>query len=469
MKIVVCIRQGLDGEINPFDASAYETALQIKDAEITLLSMGPSSAEGLLLKLTRLGAEKAILLSDKGFAGADTLATAYTLSLAINKIRPDLILCGRQTLVGDTAQTGPMLSVLSGYSLITNVMAVKSIEENKITCDTREEGEKTASLPALVTLERINNLRLPRLGSKLGVCETWDANYLKADLSKCGLTGSPTRVIKTFENASGRRKCRFVKANDLKDIIEKALNEQKHLAAEDSSGGKRLKKVLSVGKAPLEYADSVCENVKIIDSKEESEIISFIKSEDPDAVIWGSDPWSKRTSARVAAVMGLGLCADCTSLETDGEILYMIRPALGGSIIAKIKSVTRPAMATVRTTENGTADILVAAGYGVKDSIDKVKLFAKSLSADLVATRKMVDNNFLPYDLQVGLTGKSVSPSVYIALGVSGAVHHIVGIERSGTIIAVNPQKDAPIFDYADYGIISDLEEFLNNIKGEVL
>ena len=96
-----------------FDASAYEAALRIGNAEVILLSMGPRSDGDFLLRLTRLGAKRGILLSDKIFAGADTLATAYTLSLAINKIDPELVFCGRQTLVGDTGQTGPMLSVFS--------------------------------------------------------------------------------------------------------------------------------------------------------------------------------------------------------------------------------------------------------------------------------------------------------------------------------------------------------------------
>ena len=126
MRIVVCVRQGLDGEINPFDACAYEEALRVPNAEVILLSMGPESAKDFLLRLTRLGAKKAILLSDKAFAGADTIATAYTLSLSVKKLSPDLVFCGRQTLIGDTAQTGPMLSVYADMSLITNVMEIKT-------------------------------------------------------------------------------------------------------------------------------------------------------------------------------------------------------------------------------------------------------------------------------------------------------------------------------------------------------
>lgn len=138
----------------------------------------------------------------------------------------------------------------------------------------------------------------------------------------------------------------------------------------------------------------------------------------------------------------------------------MYRPALSGSIIAKIKSLTKPAMATVRTTQNAS-DIVVTAGYGVKDVLNVVKAFAEKLNADMATTRKAVDNNIMPYSLQVGLTGKTVSPHVYIAVGVSGAVHHIVGMQRSGTIIVINPDKEAPIFEYADYGIVAKAEDVL--------
>ena len=138
----------------------------------------------------------------------------------------------------------------------------------------------------------------------------------------------------------------------------------------------------------------------------------------------------------------------------------MYRPALSGSIIAKIVSLTKPAMATVRTTKQG-GDTVVCAGFGANESLDKVKAFAESLNADMAATRKAVDNNILPYPLQVGLTGKTVSPPVYIAIGVSGAVHHIVGMQQAGTVIAINLDKSAPIFEYSDFGIIGSVAEVL--------
>ena len=454
MKILVCIRQGLDGEINPFDASAYEEALKIKGAEITLLSMGPLSAKDFLLSLTRLGAKKAILLSDKAFAGADTLATAYTLSLAVNKIKPDLIFCGRQTLVGDTAQTGSMLSVLAKTSLITNVMSIDEIGDS-ITCTTRDEGVQTVAFPALLTVERINTLRLPSILSKTGEVVIWSAEDIGANAEKCGLSGSPTRVVKTFENESGKRKCKFVSISELPRIIENALNNKKENVIKATSGEQKLSKVVIVGEGPRPFAETVSNDITVLPLTNADDLAQKIGELSPNAVLWGSDSLSKKLSSQVAAMLKLGLCADCTLLETDGNELYMYRPALSGSVIAKIISRTKPAMATVRTVQSG-ADIMVAAGYGAREALNTVKAFAEKYSAELVTTRKMVDNDILPYNMQVGLTGKTVSPPVYVAVGVSGAVHHIAGMQKSGTIIAINPDKDAPIFDYADYGIIAD-------------
>lgn len=457
MKILVCIRQGLDGEINPFDACAYEAALQIKDAEVTIISMGPAACKDFLLRLTRLGAKNAILLSDSAFAGADTIATAYTLSLAVKKIGPDLVFCGRQTLVGDTAQTGPMLSVYADMSLITNVMSIEEIGEN-ITCKTRDMGSQTVALPALLTIERINNLRLPSLLSKVGEVQIWSAEDLGADVAKCGLKGSPTRVLKTFENESGKRKCKFIDFTELENAIKEGISKNQEKVKVSSNINNKLSKVCIVGEAPLDFAKTVSDDISVLPLTTANEIADKITELRPNAVLWGSDSLSKKLSAQVSAMLNLGLCADCTLLETDGEKLIMYRPALSGSIIAKIESLTVPAMATVRTTQNGN-NIVVAAGFGAKDNLDKIKAFAESIGADMATTRKAVDNNILPYDMQVGLTGKTVSPPVYILVGVSGAVHHIVGMERAGTVIAINIDKEAPIFEYADYGIIGDINE----------
>lgn len=459
MKILVCVRQGLDGTINPFDACAYEEALNISGSEVILISMGPPTTKEFLHNLTRLGAKKAILLSDTSFAGADTLATAYTLSLAVKKIKPDLIFCGRQTLIGDTAQTGPMLSVYSNFNLITNVMCIEEIGSN-ISCLTRDNIKETVELPALLTIERINNLRLPSITSKLGELEIWDSLDINADIDRCGLKGSPTRVIKSFENESGKRKCKFISPIELNEIIDKSLNKNTSTDFFDISSDKKISKVYIVGNSPIKFAKSISDDICVLPILDAKSIAHEILVNKPNVVLWGGDLLSKKTAAQVSAMLNLGLCADCTLLETDGSTLYMYRPALSGSVIAKIVSNSKPVMATVKTMQD-SSDILVGVGYGAKHCISTVKAFADNLSAELVASRKAVDNDLMPYSMQVGLTGKTVSPKIYIPVGISGAIHHITGMNKSGTVIAINNDKDAPIFEYADYGILGNIEDVL--------
>ena len=463
MKIVVCIRQSADGEINPFDASAYETALRIKGAEVTILSMGPEKTAAFLENLTRLGAKDAVLLTDKAFAGADTLATSYTLSLAINRLKPDLIICGRQSVDGDTGQVGPSISINTGYTLLTNIMSIVSCEDKVIGINRAGESV-SADFPALITVEKSLNLRLPSIRSKVSNVTVWGAEDLNADLSRCGLTGSPTRVMKTFENEQDRRRCKFIAPSELKAAIEDGLKKgAKKITPQVSD--KKLKNVWIVGDSPREAANTVAESITVIPIDIPQKMAEAIKNGKPDAVLWGSDPLSKAIAPQVAALLKTGLCADCTALETDGENLYMYRPACSGNIIAKIRCETEPPMATVRTAEKDQKNIVIGIGYGAKESIAEIKEFAEYSGAGLAATRKMVDNDYLPYELQVGLTGKSVNPDVYIALGISGAVHHIAGIRQSGTVIAVNPDKSAPIFNYSDYGIVAEINEVLSLIK----
>ncbi len=455
MKVVVCLRRGLDGELGAFDAAAYEAALSLPGTEVTLLSMGPAQTAEYMHHLTRLGAKKAILLSDPVFAGSDTLATAYILASAIGKLSPDLILCGRQTLVGDTGQVGPMLSAFLELPLITQVTGLQ-IADGNLTCATLEQGTQQAALPTLVAVERNFVLRKPSIRSRLGELEVWNAKDLGVDPDKCGLQGSPTRVLKTFENTAGRRKCRFISLQELPAVLDKALQEN---APEEigSETKEKLSGLCIVGQSPRIMAEAVSDDITELPLSDEDTLIEQIRALAPNAVLWGSDPRSKALAGRISARLGLGLCADCTSLEAEGDTLVMYRPALSGSVLAKIVSLTKPAMATVRTAKAGE-NIVVTAGWGAKDSADVVCRFARSLGAELCASRKMVDMGLMPYETQVGLTGRKVCPKVYIAVGVSGAVHHIAGMDRSGTVIAINPDKNASIFSYADYGILEAAE-----------
>lgn len=466
MKIVVCVKQTVQGDLNPFDACAYEAALQIAGAEVVLLSMGPEKTKDFLLNLTRLGAKEAYLLCDRAFAGADTLATSYALSRAIKKLEPDLVICGRQTIDGDTGQTGPALSVLAGLSLITNVMKVESVD-GAITCQTRTMGEKTVPYPALITVERINHLRLPSIRSKETEVILWNADDLGADKARCGLKGSPTKVLASFQNEDGKRKCKFVDASMLDELIEEGLKKEKARITPKNTDECKLKNVWIVGEKCREMAETISGDIHVIDREGAEDMgdrfaelfAALVRKEQPSVILWDSDAWSKGEAPKVAALLRTGLCADCTVLETDGDNLYMYRPAFSGNIIAKIGCTTRPQMATIRTMTDGGSDIICAMGKGVKDSKELIEDYAKSRGWETAASRLAVDSEMFPYEKQVGMTGKTVSPTVYIAVGISGAVHHIAGMKQSGTVIAINPDKKAPIFDYADYGIVAAAEE----------
>jgi electron transfer flavoprotein alpha subunit len=136
----------------------------------------------------------------------------------------------------------------------------------------------------------------------------------------------------------------------------------------------------------------------------------------------------------------------------------MYRPAFGGNIIAKIVCDTSPVMATVRT-KGDSAQLIFGVGVGAVSALDKISAAAEKAGAEVCASRGAVDKGLAPYTAQVGLTGRTVAPRVYVAFGISGAVHHLVGMSASGTVIAVNKDKNAPIFEYADYGVVADVNE----------
>lgn len=446
MKILVCAKV-VKGELNPFDESALECALQLSD-DVTVISMGPKSCESVLKPLTRLGA-KVILISDHNFAGSDTLATSYILSTAIEQMDYDLILCGRQSIDGDTAQVGPMLSQMLRTSLITNALKLQ-VKGNNVFAGTRT-GEECARLPALVTLERGYVLRFPSIFSRIGDVKIIDNDMLKCDIQKCGSAGSPTKVLQAFENERGKRRCKFISMDELIPLVD-GLMKQNQVASKKNDSEKKLKSVWAIGEEVLEKAEEIAQEVILVEKTEPREIYEKALNEKPDVILWNADLWGRRNAPIVAAMLGTGLCADCTMLEADGENLIMYRPAQGGNITAKIKCVTKPQMATVRT-KSQSSDIIVSGGKGIAEATEKLYALAEKLGAEIGASRGLVDMNKAPYDKQIGLTGKTVSPKIYIAIGISGAIHHTCAIEGSTTVIAINPDKNARIFEYADFGI----------------
>ena len=210
------IREGVPFIINPFDTHAVETALQLKDqygSKVIAITMGPPNAKETLRRCLALGVDEVILVSDRAFGGADTLATSYVLAETIKQIGQhfgpvDLVICGKQTIDGDTAQVGPGIAMRMGLSQLTLVDQVVEVDAPKrmITVRRKLEGRKEivqATLPALLTVVREINLpRYPivnrRLMAELVEIPTWTNEKLQLATDQIGLKGSPTNVKKIF-------------------------------------------------------------------------------------------------------------------------------------------------------------------------------------------------------------------------------------------------------------------------------
>jgi electron transfer flavoprotein beta subunit len=204
------IREGVASILNPFDMYAVEEAIRIKErvgGTVYVLSMGPPQVAEALRETIGMGVDEAILISDRAFAGSDTLATAYSLGKAIEKIGDvKLILCGKQAIDGDTAQVGPEIAENMGLPHLTYVKHINEITEEKMVAERmNEDGFERVEipLPALITVvKEINEPRMPSLKgmmrAKKAEIPIWSAADINADEAMIGLKGSPTWVKRIF-------------------------------------------------------------------------------------------------------------------------------------------------------------------------------------------------------------------------------------------------------------------------------
>jgi len=204
------IRQGIKNVINPFDTYALEEGVRLREklgGKVTVISMGPPQAVDMLREAISLGADEAVLLSDSSFAGADTWATAYTLTGAAKKIGQfDLVICGRQSTDGDTAQVGPEMAEMLGIPFVAYVGRIEEVASGQIRLKRMiDEGHEIMLSPLPLVITVTKEINVPRLPSLRGIMKSksakipvWTLQDLGIDPNKVGLAGSYTKVVKIF-------------------------------------------------------------------------------------------------------------------------------------------------------------------------------------------------------------------------------------------------------------------------------
>ncbi len=532
--------------INPFDKRAVEEAIRIKEkrgAEVVVATLGPPSAAEVLNASLRMGADRAILISDPGFAGSDTLITSRVLSLVVGKIEPDLILLGKYSLDGETSQVPPEVALFSGYAFRTSISRIEFEDGGKMIVEQDEDDGSTdyeIALPALLSVsEKINRARFvpPSVPDMTSRIEKWSASDLSTLIKG---SDSPTVVESTVRIESKRSVEYMDRLDTILDMVRSISSSGENRGIDritigDAIPGGRHALVVAAGdkRTAFELSAKMCNlgkgkfNTVLLGSFSPAEveglachsylhlkngsnlaisdyIADYIKREKPEFVVFPSNIAGREISAFVAAKLSLGLTADCIDLAVENGKLIQYKPAFGGGMVARITSRTKPEMATVRPgmfpfsiaeshfsvhdidltgkfedkvvasrkipdtfrrLQGSRIIIGLGKGIGSKENVGEVVKFADRIGAAVGGTRPIVDLGWLPRQQQIGLTGYSISPDLYIAIGIGGHDNHVVGTRYAGKIVAVNRDRNAPIFNYSDFGLIEDSMEFVRKFS----
>lgn len=576
-------RDGVDSMMNPFDRRAMLEARRLKDetgGTIAAITMGPPQAESILRECLAIGADRAVHLSDRGFAGADTLATARALARATETVGFDLVLAGRYSIDSETGQVGPEVAALLGVPFLGGVRRLDvSVGEGGATVDVECEGddgfiEVDAPAPVVVTCTDRWKTRVPRVmpddDAAAGAVETWSVADLGGSPDDYGQAGSPTWVeevqpvvserravrrrhdedgaidemLRTFEEAravagaSGPRPLRHPQCvgaspdvwvlgergpdGQVRAVTWELLSAADVLAAETGSAtgiflleptraddaarpappddlsdemGRRGADVLYVSEAPVAATVDVLE--------------AAIRAHRPKRVLAPATAVGRDLVPQVAARLGLGLTGDAIGVELDeAGRLQQLKPAFGGQVVAPILSRTSPEVVTLRPgvlecaasdpgraparvvrfddpgaapprvrcrsfeSEVGPeaaaleeAPVVVCVGFGLGEAgVEKARRLADRLGGVVAGTRRVCDLKWLPRQAQIGLSGRSVSPDLYVGFGVRGSFNHMVGLRRAKTVVAVNHDPEAEVFGVSDFGIVGDASAVLDEL-----
>ena len=580
------VREGVPNEVNPYDVLALSLAMRLRQeqgAEVVALTMGPPQASDALVQALAMGADRAVHLNDRAFAGSDTLATSRALALALEREQPDLVICGRNSTDAETGQVGPEIAEILGVPQITAVSKLDLDPEAGTISATRltDEGyqELECSLPVLVTItdgaaEEIYPRREQMQEAASRPVQQVTAADLTEDLSQFGLDGSPTWVDEIFSLESTRlgtvvrdlppdksvaQLMEFLEERGVFDgdassqsggaargpRLERGAQGAIWVAAEIIGGEVRPVTLELLGRA-RELASQIGTSVEAVligdaDDGRVRQLTAYgadtvhvtvgpglaeydtethtaaltaaINAHSPYAVLVPSTANGRDLAARVAGRLHLGLTGDCVGLDIDDEgRLSQLKPAFGGSIVAPILSRTLPNMATVRPgiltacepddsiepvvnrIEVGTVEasgvrvlrsvsdesaegaelehaariVSVGKGIGGPENLGPIRELASAFGASIGTTRDVCDLGWLPRQYQIGLSGKAVAPELYVAVALRGPFNHTVGIQRSGTIVAINNSARSQIFRASDFGILGDWNEIVPELTSAV-
>jgi len=574
------IRRDGDNVISAYDLRAVALAMELKarfGADTTVITMGPPQARAAIEDALAMGIDRGVLLSDRAFAGADTLATARALAAWLKPRAFDLILAGKYSLDAETGQVGPEVAAILRVAQASGVRKLEidgaAIKAERESDEGYEEVE--TAMPCLVTCaERVAQPIKVKAGAteaaKSKPLEVVGADKLNIDSSQLGFAGSPTWVSEVRAVETPKTSCTFIDPDDPEraaaSLIERldrrgaltprqsvrraiSLSIRKPAAKRDlwvivetnlagavtratleilsradslasQLGGAAI--AIGIGASSASHAGVLAsygaDRMVVLDASEldgyspdgvARAVASLARERTPWGIFVSASERGRDWGPRLAADLGLGLTGDAIGLELDSQDrLVALKAAFGGNIVAPILSKTYPQMATIRSgvLELGepnaarrietevvrvkldaplsrmirahslvdttlealeSAQVVVGIGTGVggPDGVAAVKDLARTLRAGMCATRRVTDAGWVPRQLQVGLTGKSIDPRLYFAIGIRGVPNHTVGIKRAQTVVAINNDPEAPIFERADFGIVADWKAVLPALR----
>jgi len=556
------VREGIEAQVNPLDLQALGHALALREAaggSVLALSMGPPAAREALEEALRRGADRALHLLDQRFAGADTLATARALSHALASEQPDLVLFGRSTLDGATAQVGPQTAELLGLPQLTQAVAIETHGEGglRVTCETERGVEHwRTALPVAVTVDRGPDPAEPDSGRAVEV-EERSAEELGGGPREYGTRGSKTYVTEVNAVSLTREVERVEGAAEGAKRIERLVAERVHGAERTPRGDARASpsralwviaehdgddlhpvslegiacaaevaaeldaEVVSVllcadpGGAPAELAAHGADRVLVLrhprlaDYAAEPYVAALAEAVEARAPFAVIGPWTARGRdyvPRLAARLGLGLTGDFVGLrvedaDTDEPDLLWLKPAWAGTVEAPIIAHSEPSVGTLRPGVFGAperrpgaeaaveeleptlgadaaapvheggevhveadalldaAPVVVCVGEDVsEEGVHAARELARGLGGSFAATPAGVRAGHAPPQLEVGILKRSITPLLFLALGVRRA-EELDAVRGARTLATVDADPDAPAHGHADLAVIADPAE----------